>query len=360
MKKSILALVALFGTGAMCWAQNTPTSTNTTTTNSTSTSTSTSTPTSTNTSTNTGTDLNGTTPNNGTNSTNTTNSVNGTTPMGATGTGNTASPVNPGNSNTTGTLQSSAATGTDYNTLQNTPTGNTQVTMQSTGNYAAYGTAANVPSNLQTSLQTTYPSAFSPTWEQRGDWYRASFNNMNRNMQVYYAPNGDNYSVALPVVQSFVPEEVVTKALGMYGNNVYSINRVRGANGLDNYQVTIIENGMSRTEFIGEDGAAVAAVDVFRSDMTDMGTMNNSSSNAANADMNSSTNMSTGTDGTMNNSNMSTTDQGNMTSPVTDPNVKYKHKVKTDDGKEMKIKTKNGKTKVKGDAVDTNATGGGM
>ncbi|TCJ12638.1 hypothetical protein EPD60_15340 [Flaviaesturariibacter flavus] len=266
MKKSILALVALFGTGAMCWAQDTTLRTNTTST-----------------------------------------------------------------------------------------------TLQSSGNYAAFGTAANVPSNLQTNLQTTYPSAFSPTWEQRGDWYRASFNNMNRNMQVYYAPNGDNYTVALPVVQSFVPEEVVTKALSMYGSNVYSINRVRGANGLDNYQVTIIENGMSRSEFIGEDGSSVAAVNVFRSDVNDMGNMNNSSSNAANAEMNSNSNMnSTDTSGTMNNSSATSGTNSNMSTPVTDPNVKTKHKVKTDDGKLMKTKTKNGKTKVKGDAVEVKATGGGM
>jgi hypothetical protein len=307
MKKSILALVALLGTGAMSWAQTTTTT--------------------------------------------------------GTGTDSTTSPVNPGNSNTTGTLQSSTA-GVDYNTRN----GDTTI-LQSTGNYAAYGAATNVPSNLQTSLQTTYPSAFSPTWEQRGDWYRASFNNMNRNMMVYYAPNGDNYTVALPVTQSFVPEEIITKALGMYGSNIYSINRVRAANGIDAYQVTVLENGMSRTEYIGEDGATVAAIDIFRNDGAEMNTLNSSSSNAANADssmMNGNINNANdtmNTNGNLNSGSINSSDMNNssnMTTPVTDPNAKYKRKTKDANGKEMKIKTKNGKTKVKGDGVNADSTNGGM
>jgi hypothetical protein len=314
MKKSILALVALLGTGAVSWAQTTTT---------------------------TGT---------GTNSTTT-----GTT-----------TPSVPANANTTGTLQNST-TGVDYNTRL----GDTTI-LQSTGNYAAYGAATTVPSHLQTSLQTNYPSAFSPTWQQAGDWYRASFNNMNRNMMVYYAPNGDNYTVALPVTQSFVPEEIITKALGMYGSNIYSINRVRTANDIDAYQVTVIENGMSRTEFIGEDGATVAAIDVFRNDGAEMNTLNNSSSNAANADMNNTNisvdssnmnNTNTSVDNSnMNSGNLNNVDAGNsnMTTPVTDPNVKYKHKVKGQDGKDTKIKTKNGKTKVKGGDVNADGTTGGM
>jgi hypothetical protein len=360
MKKSILALVALLGTGAVSWAQTTTTTgtgtnsttTGTTTTNSTS-SPGSNTSTNTNTNTSTGTDLNGSSTNNGTNSLNTTSG----------NMGNTTTPSYPSNANTTGTLQNSTS-GVDYNSRL----GDTTI-LQSSGNYAAYGAATNVPSNLQTNLQTTYPSAFSPTWEQRGDWYRASFNNMNRNMQVYYAPNGDSYTVALPVTQSFVPEEIVTKALGMYGNNIYSINRVRAANNVDAYQVTILENGISRTEFIGEDGATVAAIDVFRNDGAEM---NSSSSNAANADMNN-TNVNTSVDnGNMNNSNMNNgnmnsnnmnsmdANNSNMTTPVTDPNVKYKHKIKSQDGNNMKIKTKNGKTRVKGNDVNANGTTGGM
>jgi hypothetical protein len=364
MKKTILAL-ALLGTGASGWAQNT-TGTNSSTTPNSNTTTTTTSPT--------GTDLNGTSGNT---------QLNGTTPPGTT-----SSQVNPGNSNTTGTLQSSTTAGVDYNTMQNTPNGNTQVTLQSNSNYAAYGNTLAVPGNLQTSFQKDYPTAFNPSWQQSGDWYRASFNNQNRNVMVYYAPNGNSYSVALPVLNGYIPEEVITKSLSMYNNSLYSITRVKAANGQDAYQVSLIDGGVARTEFIGEDGTSFAAIDVFRHDDAEManGELQTSSSNAANAESTPATTTPVTTDGSssdMNSGNntisnststdattapaVNSTDNTNSsistdatTSPALnstgDQDVKYKHKVKTDDGKKLKIKTKNGATKVKGDAMD--ASGG--
>jgi hypothetical protein len=78
--------------------------------------------------------------------------------------------------------------------------------------------------------------------------------------------------------------------------------------------------------------------------------------NNANDTMNGNGNLNSGT---LNSSDMN--NSSNMTTPVTDPNVKYKHKVKDENGKEMKIKTKNGKTKVKGGSVNADGTtNGGM
>jgi|GEM_PF-4093178 len=304
MKKTFLVL-ALLGTGAASWGQTTggsgntkPTTTNSSNTpNSSNTTTTDATTPNNNTSTNTGVSQGTDTTGNGINSNrnsgtnlgtnsgvNSGTDLNGSSPATNSGTGTTDSTVNPVNSTTTGTLQNNASAGTDHHSIQNTQGGNTQVTTQlSTGNYAAYGDASNVPGHLQTSLQRDYPSAFNPSWQQSGDWYRASFNNTNRNISVYYAPNGNSYSVALPITTSFVPEEVVTRAINMFGNNLYSINRIRGANGQDNYHVLVIENGVSRSEFIGENGMAIAAADIFRVD-TDgemIGTqLNNTSSNA--------------------------------------------------------------------------------
>ncbi|RYY90655.1 MAG: hypothetical protein EOO15_01665 [Chitinophagaceae bacterium] len=391
MKKTILALAALLGTGAMGWAQNTTTNgtSGSTTTNGSSSTNSTMSPgsntsTNTNTNTSTGTDLNGTGTNTGVNgNAPTTDGMTGSSTSA--GTGSTSSMVNPGNSNTTGTLQSSTTAGVDYNTMQNTPNGNTQVTMQSNSNYAAYGSATAVPGNLSMSLQRDYPSAFSPSWQQSGDWYRASFNNMNRNMMVYYAPNGNSYSVALPVLNGFVPEEVVTKALSAYGSNLYSISRVKAANGSDAFQVNLLDGGIARSEFIGEDGSSFAAIDVFRhdEDMAD-GSLMNSSSNAAigdsstmSSDINStstnSTNTTTNTtdalstdvnttttttttDATSTDVNSTQGTGSNTTNSSSADDQKFKHKIKTEDGRKLKIKTKNGETKVKGDALD--ATGG--
>ncbi|TCZ74086.1 hypothetical protein [Flaviaesturariibacter aridisoli] len=364
MKKSILALAALLGTGAMGWAQNTTNTTssgtNTQQTNAPSTVNTPGTPTAPDPQENpsgTNTSVNGNAP--------TTNNMTGTTP--STGLPATSSPVvNPGNSNTTGTLQSSTTTGVDG--MQNT-----QGSMQSNSNYPAYGAATAVPGNFSTSLQRDYPTAFNPTWQQSGDWYRASFNNQNRNVMVYYAPNGNSYSVALPVLNGYIPEEVVTRALNTYGSNLYSISRVKAANGQDAYQINTLDGGMARNEFIGEDGSSFAAIDVFRHDDENManGELMDNSNNAAKADSATMTTPATGdnTSGMGTNSSMSTgtgtdinntsTDNGTTTEAVNSTNSadpKYKHKIKTEDGKKLKIKTKKGETKVKGDAMD--ASGG--
>ncbi|GAB4091450.1 hypothetical protein [Flaviaesturariibacter terrae] len=360
MKKTILALVTLLGTGAMGWAQNTTTTgtSGSTTTNSNTTTTKS----------NMDTSINGNAP--------TTDNIS----TGSSGTNsNSGSMVNPGNSNTTGTLQSSTTAGVDYNTQQNPQNPqNTQGTLQSNSNYAAYGTATVVPGNLNSSFQRDYPTAFSPTWQQSGDWYRASFNNMNRNMMVYYAPNGNSYSVALPVLNGYIPEEVITKALSTYGNNLYSISRVKAANGQDAFQINTIDGGIARTEFIGEDGSSFAAIDVFRHDEDNManGEMQNSSSNAAISDSTTTTTRSDSSDMNMvtpnpSTSTQTTTDTSTQTSTSVEGTMntdnssmnatkeqdpKFKHKVKTEDGRKLKIKTKKGDTKVKGDALD--ATGG--
>lgn len=210
----------------------------------------------------------------------------------------------------------------------------------STGIYNAYGPALNVPSSTQYYLLRDYPMATNTTWETSGEWYRANVINNNRNMQVYYAPNGNSYTVALPVIQSWVPEEVVTSALNMYGSNIYSVNKIKGASGQDLYQVTLLENGMSRMEYLNPDGTTVAAVDVFRTDDMQMNTatgnwentsnnaaMGSQSTNGTTSDMNMSSDMNTGTDSSM--------------------GTKTKTKVKNADGSETKVKTKDGKTKVK-------------
>lgn len=257
--------------------------------------------------------------------------------------------------------------------------GNRQV---STGMYNAYGPALNVPSSTQSYLLRDYPMATNTTWETSGEWYRANVINNNRNMQVYYAPNGNSYSVALPVIQSWVPEEVVTSALNMYGANIYSVNKIKGASGQDLYQVTLLENGMSRMEYLNPDGTTVAAVDVFRTDDMQMntatGAWENSSNNAAMGTQSSSTtNGTTITNGSTTNNEMNTGSDVNTTTTTTsDMNTttsdmgttntdmsagtKTKSKVTNADGSQTKVKTKDGKTKVKEKPATTGTTSGGM
>jgi hypothetical protein len=220
-------------------------------------------------------------------------------------------------------------------------------THTSTGSYSAYGTALSVPSTTQSYLLRDYPMATDASWQQAGDWYRANVIDNNRNIQVYYAPNGNSYTVALPVVQSWVPEEVVTSALTMYGSNIYSVNKIRGASGQDLYQVTVLDNGISRSEYLSADGSSVAAIDVFRTDNMEMnantGSWNTTSANAALGE----------TTGTVNSavseSDMSTNTNMNANTSTSNGAVgtKTKSKVVDENGRVLKVKTKEGKTKVK-------------
>lgn len=208
---------------------------------------------------------------------------------------------------TTGTTQSAppdrramdtmfSATGDDQAELTTTNT--------STGTYSAYGTYTSVntaPLYIQQSFMQTYPTAADVAWYQATDWYRASYMMNGRSMNVYYGPNGSNYAVALPVIQSYVPEEVISKAIGMHGQNLYSITSVRTAEGQEAYHITLIENGQTRSEWVGTDGSTIA--NAYRTDDANAawGAPNNSQWN--NNQMNSNSTQ-------MNNNNMGSLDNG--------------------------------------------------
>lgn len=131
--------------------------------------------------------------------------------------------------------------------------------------YNDYGNnVANAPASFQSSFTKDYPAAANVTWQQSGDQWRASYNNGGRITNVYYALNGANYSVSLPVLNTYVPEELVSKAVNMHSGNLYSITIIKGAEGQNVLGVTMLDNGLSRIEFIGEDGAMVT--NAFRAD----------------------------------------------------------------------------------------------
>lgn len=168
------------------------------------------------------------------------------------------------------------------------PANSANTTLQSSSNYSAYGPAVNVPASAQMALTKDYPTATNVTWQKNSEWHRASYRNSNRNMHVYFSPNGSSYAVALPVVQGFVAEEVIAKALDNYGDRLYSITRLKAADGQDTYQVTLTENGSSSTEWINEDGSM--RTDVYRTaevetTETKMAPATNNQSSGPNADI---------------------------------------------------------------------------
>jgi len=97
-------------------------------------------------------------------------------------------------------------------------------------------------------------------------WWRAAYNNNKRMTHVYYNSTGLNYSynVALPVLQTFVPEDVITTAIKLYGNNLYGITKMKGSDDMEVYQVRFLEKGNLKSTWMDVDGVAVLETDVYK------------------------------------------------------------------------------------------------
>ena len=231
---------------------------------------------------------------------------------------------------------------------------NTDASMNSSGSYSAYsGTAvAGLPANVQMRFNQDFPTGANNqySWHQYGDWFHTHYMNNGRLMQYFYDQRGAGYALALPVLQTYVPENIVASALNKFGSSLYSIAMVKTADGNNAYQVGLLQRGQLVMHHLDENGASVA--NVWRVDSLDnMGTMNSTGTNAAmDANM---------TNGSTNNqmsgqSETQTTDGTNNgdKTKVKDGKIEIEHadgtetKIKWEDDK-MKIKDKNGKTKIK-------------
>lgn len=148
------------------------------------------------------------------------------------------------------------------NTIGNTPPDNNYNTgtLNSTMSNAAMpaATIVSVPASVQTSFTTAYPTAGTVTWRQAGDWYRARYKDENgKLMEASYREDGKTFvRAASPIMRTYVPQEAIDKAVEMYGADIYAIAMVKGTEG-DMYNVTVIENGESRTMWMNADGSAV-------------------------------------------------------------------------------------------------------
>lgn len=128
---------------------------------------------------------------------------------------------------------SAAVCAQDTTTMNNTRTDSAQNmtgNQTSTGNYNAYG-AANMPTNIQRNFQTQFSGASDAQWQQtyNGFW-RATFRQNGQLVTINYAQNGESFMVSLPVMQSGVPQEIVNRAMELYGNNIYDITLVKQSN----------------------------------------------------------------------------------------------------------------------------------
>jgi len=227
---------------------------------------------------------------------------------------------------TNNTMNNNTTTDQQMNTSTNQ-----NANLNTTSNYSAYG----IPNYVQMNFQTQHPNVTNLTWmSPTADWYHGYYSDANgRYTHVYYSTDPYynvqyypervvGYKVALPVLQTWVPDAVITTASNLYKQNLYDIAAMKGNNNSEMYVVRVLDNGELKSMYMDANGTAVT--DYIRVEEQ----MNN-------ADMNST--ISTESNAAM--------DNGSMNNNNSD--VKTKTKTKYSDGSEIKTKTKDGKTKTK-------------
>ncbi|HEX6848876.1 MAG TPA: hypothetical protein VF144_17950 [Chitinophagaceae bacterium] len=119
-----------------------------------------------------------------------------------------------------------------------------------------------VPVSIRENFAANNPSATTVTWmPMTSDWWYATYKTDNNrivrvyyNTQPWYLMRGESFKASLPVLNTFVPDAVITNAINTYGNNLYSITR-RVSNGSEEmYHVTIIKNGTSEIALMNSQG----------------------------------------------------------------------------------------------------------
>jgi len=108
-----------------------------------------------------------------------------------------------------------------------------------------------VPVSIRTNFQAAYPTATQVTWMPMNDWWYATYrNDENRvvrvyyNTQPYYLDKNESFRLSLPVLNTFVPDDVIASAINTYGNELFSITSAKTGSG-QAYHVTLIRNGVS-------------------------------------------------------------------------------------------------------------------
>ncbi len=126
---------------------------------------------------------------------------------------------------------------------------------------------------IPVSFQTTYPAFIVTTSEPMSGWWHSTYKmDNNRIIYVYYSTQpyyllqgrDVNYKVALPVINTYVPETVIEAAINHYGASLYSITTIKAANNEVVYQVCLLENGIARTVWMSPQSTVFTSLDKMR------------------------------------------------------------------------------------------------
>ena len=129
--------------------------------------------------------------------------------------------------------------------------------------------SAQVPTEIRANFQTSYPTITTVTWMPMStDWWYATYKTDNNrivrvyyNTQPWYMMRGESFKASLPVLNTYVPDLVVTNAINTYGNNLYSITRRLSTGNEEIYHVTVIKNGVSEVALMNGQGVVQANMD---------------------------------------------------------------------------------------------------
>ncbi|MGZ5287595.1 MAG: hypothetical protein ACXWB9_10440 [Flavisolibacter sp.] len=145
-------------------------------------------------------------------------------------------------------------------------TTNTAMTTSTEYNaYSAFTAAA--PDYVNSYVIRDYPLSANVKWRQHGDWWHGYYVENGSPMHVYYNNAGQTFRASIPVRQSLVPDELVTKVVDMYGPMVYDVNRIKGLSGQDLYHVRLLDNGQIVHQYLNADGTN--SIDVWRIGIAD-------------------------------------------------------------------------------------------
>lgn len=115
-----------------------------------------------------------------------------------------------------------------------------------------------IPEPVLIRFMAVHTDPASATWETKNGWWHASYRGNETSMvHVYYSmepyyqvpiPDREvDFKVILPVVNTYIPPYIITKAITVYGTQLYSITKLKMADNQDVYQLGLIENGNVRT-----------------------------------------------------------------------------------------------------------------
>ena len=132
-------------------------------------------------------------------------------------------------------------------------------------NSSEYDYTVQVPATIRANFQASYPNATTVTWmPMTNDWWYATYktdnNRINRvyySTQPWYMMRGESFKASLPVLNTYVPELVITNAINTYGNNLYSITKRLSTGNEESYHVTVIKNGVSEVIVMNGQGVVV-------------------------------------------------------------------------------------------------------